>query len=303
MIKDELGSLAAFVAVAEACSFTRAAGKLGTSQSALSHKIRRLEARLGVRLLTRTTRSVAPTDAGHTLLETLRPSLDDISRQLASLTSRPDALAGNLRITSADHAAETIVWPVLQRLLPLHPDLNVELDVENGLVDIVAERYDAGIRLGHNVDKDMVAVPIGPPERTVVVASPAYFAAHPVPRTPADLAAHRCINRRMPTLGGPSAWSFEKDGKKMKVRVAGQLAFNRPEMILEAAVAGFGLACLLESQALALVRAGRLVRVLEDWCPVLPAYHLYYPSRRQNVPAFQLLVEALRYRGKDTASG
>lgn len=296
MFRDELGSLAAFVAVADAQSFTRAAGQMGVSQSALSHKIRRLEARLGVRLLTRTTRSVSLTEAGATLALTLRPALDSIDMQLGALVDGGDKPAGNLRISSADHAAETILWPALQRLLPQYPSINVEVVVDNELVDIVAQRFDAGIRLGKNLDKDMIAVPIGPPERQVIVGSAGYLAANPAPVRPEDLSTHRCISRRMPTLGGFSPWPFSKGGQQQKIRVSGQLAMNRPEMILEAAIAGFGLACLLESQAISAIRAGFLVAVLEDWCPSFPGYHLYYPNRRQNVPAFQVLVEALRYR-------
>ncbi|WP_122315272.1 LysR family transcriptional regulator [Pseudomonas cichorii] len=296
MLQDEMGSLAAFAAVAEACSFTRAAGRLGTSQSALSHKIRRLEARLGVRLLTRTTRSVAPTVAGEKLLATLRPALAEIEAQLGALTDIRDKPAGSLRITTADHAAESILWPALHRLLPDYPDIQIEVNVDNGFVDIVAERYDAGIRLGNNLDKDMIAVPIGPAERSVVVGSPVYLATHPAPVTPEQLAAHQCINRQFPTLGGITPWQFVKDGRQTQVRVSGQLAFNRPEMIREAALAGFGLGCLLQSQVIDHLKEGTLVSVLEDWSPQFPGYYLYYPSRRQNTPAFQLLVEALRYR-------
>lgn len=295
MFQEEMGSLMAFVAVAEECSFTRAAGRLGTSQSALSHKIRRLEARLGVRLLTRTTRSVSPTDAGERLLATLKPALAEITAQLESLTDVRDKPAGTIRITTADHVAETILWPALNRMLPKYPDIEVEVTVDNGFVDIVADRYDAGIRLGENVSKDMVAVPIGPMERCVIVGSPAYLAKHPIPTHPDQLTNHHCINRRFPSLGGMSAWRFEKDGQQSQVRVSGQVAFNRPEMIIEAAMAGFGLASLLDSQVIRQVEAGRLVRVLDDWCPAFPGYYLYYPSRRQNTPAFQLLVDALRY--------
>lgn len=294
-MQDELGALAAFVAVADAKSFTRAAGKLGTSQSALSHKIRRLEGRLGVKLLTRTTRSVAPTEAGYKLLKTLVPALEGIREELASLTDDVDAPSGTIRITTADHAAETLVWPVLKRVLRNHPNIAVELDVENGLVDIVTEGYNAGIRLGANVAKDMIAVPIGPPQRVVVVGSPAYLAERSEPVVPTDLAAHRCINRRLPTLGGSPAWEFAKDGRQVKVRTSGQLSTNRPELIVDAAVDGFGLALLLESQALSLVKTGVLVRVLEDWCPSLPGYHLYYPVSRQVTPAFQIVIDALRY--------
>jgi DNA-binding transcriptional LysR family regulator len=295
MMQDELGTLAAFVAVAEARSFTRAAGRLGTSQSALSHRIRRLESRLGVRLLARTTRSVAPTEAGARLLETLGPAIADIRGQLAALTEDPGRPSGTVRITSADHAAETILWPALHRLLPEYPDIAVQVDVENGLVDIVAAGYTAGIRLGGNVDKDMVAVPIGPPEPIAVVASPTYLATHAAPVTPSDLADHSCINRWLPSLGGFPAWEFVGDGRATRTRVSGRLAFNRPELILEAAVAGHGLAYLLRSQCASMLASGQLIGVLDDWCPVLPGYQLYFPKSRQVTPALRVIVDALKH--------
>lgn len=277
-------------------SFTRAAGKLGLSQSALSHTISRLEARLGVRLLNRTTRSVAPTEAGTRLLETLRPSFQNIRATLGTLSTHSDKPAGTIRITSADHVAETIVWPVLRRLLPQFPDIKIELNVENGFVNIVEERYDVGIRLGNNVERDMIAVAIGPQERPIVVASQSYLALYPAPATPSDLANHQCINRRMATLGGHASWSFSKGGKQVRRRVDGQISSNRPELILEAAAAGLGCARVLESQAERYLADGRLVSVLDDWCPYIPGYHLYYPSRHQNSHALQVLIAALRYR-------
>jgi DNA-binding transcriptional LysR family regulator len=296
MKRDELGDLAAFLAVAEAASFTRAAAKLGTSQSALSHTIRRLEARLGLRLLTRTTRSVAPTQAGERLIETLRPALDDIDARLAALTALREKPAGTIRINTSEHAAETVLWPALAKLLPAYPDIQVELTTEHGLADIVAGRYDAGVRLGEQVARDMVAVPIGPPMRMAVVGAPAYFAKAAKPKTPQQLAAHACINLRFVTSGGLYAWEFEKDGRELKVRVEGQLAFNNSGMCLKAALDGFGLAFLPEDRVLSPVREGRLVRVLSDWCAPFPGFHLYFPSRRQQSPAFALLVEALRWR-------
>jgi DNA-binding transcriptional LysR family regulator len=298
MRRDELGDLAAFMAVAEARSFTKAAGALGTSQSALSHTMRRLESRLGLRLLTRTTRSVAPTEAGERLLETLQPAFQDIDARLSALTELREKPAGNIRITTGEHAARTILWPALQPMLRRYPDIHVDLSFDQGLTDIVAGRFDAGVRLGEQVAQDMIAVRIGPEVRMSVVASPAYLAEHPAPVTPHDLTRHRCINLRLPTLGGFYAWEFEKHGRELKVRVDGQLAFNDAAMILTAAEEGFGLACLLEDQSRARVADGRLVRVLEDWSPPFPGYHLYYPSRRQPTPAFSLLVEALRYRGE-----
>ncbi len=296
MQRDELVDLNAFLTVAQERSFTRAAAKLSTSQSALSYTVRRLETRLGVRLLTRTTRRVAPTEAGERLLTILGPALDDIAAELSSLGELRERPAGTIRITASEHAANSLLWPVLQKLLPDYPDVRVELTIDAGFTDIVAERYDAGVRLGESIAKDMVAVRIGPDLRMAVVGSPAYFARHPKPRIPQDLASHRCINLRLPTAGGLYAWEFGKGGRELRVRVEGQLAFNNVPMIFRAAVAGFGLACVLEDQAKAYVAEGSLVRVLADWCPPFAGYHLYYPSRRQQSAAFALLVEALRYR-------
>lgn len=297
MRREELGDLAAFMAVAEERSFTRAAARLGTSQSALSHTIRRLETRLGVRLLARTTRSVVATQAGERLLATLRPALDDIDAEIAALSALRDKPAGTIRITSTGQAARQILWPVLARLLPEHPDIHVELSIDSSLTDIVTERFDAGIRLSEQVAKDMIAVPIGPDLRMAVAGAPAYFARRPAPVTPQDLAGHDCINMRLRTSGGLYAWELDKGDRELKVRVDGQLVLNDVDMIVTAAVAGFGLACLPEDHFDEAFADGRLVRVLEDWCPPFPGYHLYYPSRRQITPAFALLVEALRYRG------
>jgi DNA-binding transcriptional LysR family regulator len=298
MRREELGDLAAFLAVAEETSFTRAAARLGTSQSALSHTIRRLETRLGLRLLTRTTRSVATTQAGERLIETLRPALADIDGRLAALTALREKAAGTIRITTGEQAAERILLPALTRLLPHYPDIKVELSIDYGLTDIVAERFDAGVRLGEQVAKDMIAVPISPDLRMAVVGSPAYLAAHPAPKTPQQLSDHICINLRLPTRGGLYAWEFEKGARKLNVRVDGQLVFNTAGLIVQAAVAGMGLACLPQDAVKSGIEDGRLVRVLGDWCPPFPGYHLYYPSRRQPTPAFALLVDALRYRGK-----
>jgi len=296
MKRDELGDLSAFLAVAEARSFTRAAAKLGTSQSAVSHTIKRLEARLGLRLLTRTTRSVAPTEAGERLIETLRPALDDIDERLAALSALREKPAGTIRINTSEHAAEMVLWPRLTRFLRDYPDIKVELTIEHGFTDIVAGRYDAGVRLGEQVARDMIAIPIGPEMRMAAVATPEYFARRKNPKTPQDLAAHECINMRFTTSGGLYAWEFEKNGRELKVRVEGQLAFNNGGLCLKAAMDGFGLAFVPEDRILAHVREGRLVRVLSDWCAPFPGFHLYYPSRRQHSPAFALLVEALRYK-------
>lgn len=297
MRREELVDLNAFLTVAEERSFTRAAARLGTSQSALSHTIRRLESRLGVRLLARTTRSVAPTEAGERLLRTLGPAFDEIGHELSALSELREKPAGTIRITAADHAARKVLWPALARLLPDYPDIKVEIVVDLGLTDIVAERYDAGVRFGEQIAKDMIAVRIGPDLRMATAAAPAYFERRPKPKTPHDLAHHDCINLRLPTYGGLYAWEYEKNGRELKVRVEGQLVFNDPALVEEAAIEGFGLAHLPEDQFQEPLGQGRLVRVLEEWCPPFPGYHLYYPSRRQQSPAFALLVEALRYRG------
>ncbi|RWM37098.1 LysR family transcriptional regulator [Mesorhizobium sp.] len=296
MARENVSDLLAFLAVARERSFTRAAAKLGVSQSALSHTIRGLEARLGLRLLTRTTRSVSPTEAGERLLVSVGPRLDEVEAELAALSALREKPAGTIRITAGEHPAETILWPALARLLPNYPDIKVEVIVDYGLIDIVAERYDAGIRLGEQVARDMIAVRVGPEMRMAVVGAPAYFANRKPPRTPQDLTGHNCINLRLPTYGGIYAWEFEKAGREIKVRVEGQLVFNTAALRLNAVLAGCGLAYLPEDQARPYLAGGKLVRILADWCPPFPGYHLYYPSRRQSSPAFALLVDALRYR-------
>jgi DNA-binding transcriptional LysR family regulator len=296
MKRDELGDLVAFLTVAEERSFTRAAAQLGTSQSSLSHTVRRLEERMGLRLLTRTTRNVAPTEAGEQLAETLRPAFNDIRSRLDALDAMRHKPAGTIRITAIRHAAETIVMPAVKSMMREYPDINVEISVENRLVDLVAERFDAGVRLGEHVEKDMIAVRIGPELRMLVVGSPDYFQRHPKPTTPHDLTQHSCINLRLPTLGGLYSWEFERDGRPLNVRVDGQFICNDVAMIVDAAVNGFGLTCLPDDYLLPLVREGKLIPVLEDWSPPFPGYHLYYPSRRLASPAFALLVDALRYR-------
>jgi DNA-binding transcriptional LysR family regulator len=297
MARPPVNDLLAFLAVAKERSFTRAAAQLGVSQSALSHTVRGLEERLGLRLLTRTTRSVAPTEAGERLLRTIGPKLEEIDAELAALTELREKPAGTIRITAGEHSTETILWPALARLLPRYPDIKVELTIDYGLTDIVAERYDAGVRLGEQVAKDMIAVRIGPDFRMAVVGAPSYFATHPGPGKPQDLTAHNCINIRLPTYGGIYAWEFEKRGRALKVRTEGSLVFNNIAMRLNAVLAGFGLAYLPEDQVRPYLADGRLVRMLADWCPPFSGYHLYYPSRRQVTPAFAVLVEALRYRG------
>ena len=294
MPRTDLNDLLALLAVARERSFTRAAAQLGISQSALSQILKNLEARLGLRLLTRTTRSVATTEAGDRLLRVVGPALDDIDAGLLALNELREKPAGTIRISAHDHAVQSVLWPALLRLLPDHPDIHVEVVVDYGLTDIVAERYDAGIRTGEMVAKDMIAVCIGSDLRMAVVGAPGYFATHGAPITPQDLTAHRCINLRLPTLGGLYAWEFQKDGREVRVRVEGQLTFNGTAPMLEAALAGFGLAYLPEDTVEKYVADGRLIRVLADWCPPYPGYHLYYPSRRQPTPAFALLVRALR---------
>ena len=297
MLRENINDLTAFVAVARERSFTRAAAQLGVSQSALSHTIRGLEARLGLRLLTRTTRSVAPTGAGERLLRTLGPAFDEIDTALAELSEFREKPAGTIRITAGEHAANAVLWPALERLLPNYPDIKVEIVVDYGLTDIVAERFDAGVRSCESLAKDMIAVRIGPDLRMAVVAAPSYFAGRERPLMPQDLTGHACINLRLPTYGGVYAWEFEKDGRELKVRAEGQLVFNNLALRLSAALAGLGLAYLPEDQVQIHVADGRLVRVLEDWCEPYTGYHLYYPSRRQTSPAFAVVVEALRYRG------
>lgn len=297
MPRDNLNELTAFTAVAREESFTKAAARLGVSQSALSHTVRALEERLGLRLLTRTTRSVSPTEAGERLLRTVGPRLDEIEAELSALSELRERPAGTVRITAGEHSAETVLWPAIARLLPDYPDIRMEIIVDYGLTDIVAERYDAGVRLGEQVARDMIAVRIGPDMRMAVVGAPAYFAKRPKPRAPQDLTGHNCINLRLPTYGGLYAWEFEKAGREIKVRVEGQLVFNAAGLRMGAVLSGLGLAYMPQDQVAAHLADGRLVQVLEDWCPPFPGYHLYYPSRRQATPAFSLLVEALRYRG------
>jgi len=297
MPRENLNDLTAFLAVARERSFTRAAARLGVSQSALSHTLRGLEARLGVRLLNRSTRSVSPTQAGERLYQSLSPKFEEIDAELAALSEFREKPAGMVRLTTADHAAQTILWPKLSPLLELYPDIQLELSIDYALTDIVAERFDAGVRLGEMVAKDMIAVPISGPQRIAVTAAPAYLQGRSIPQQPQDLLGHNCINLRLPTHGNYLPWEFEKDGKELKVHVEGQLSFNMASLILQACLEGHGIAYLPEDILLPMIRQGRLVRLLEDWCAPYDGYHLYYPSRRQPSPAFHLLVETLRYRG------
>jgi DNA-binding transcriptional LysR family regulator len=296
MARENLNDLAAFVAVARERSFTRAAAQLGVSPSALSHTIRGLEERLGIQLLARTTRSVTPTEAGERLLRTVGPRLEEIEVEMAAMTELRDKPAGTVRLTATEYAAEMIILPKLARLLPDYPDISVEIIIDYGLTDIVAERIDAGVRVGEQVAKDMIAVRIGPDERIAVVGAPSYFAQRSKPRTPQELTDHSCITLRLPTYGGLYAWEFERAGRELRVRVEGQLVFNSGRPILKSALAGLGLAYLPEGQVQPHLDEGALERVLGDWCPPFPGFHLYYPSRRQLSPAFALMVDALRYR-------
>jgi DNA-binding transcriptional LysR family regulator len=296
MPRTNLNDLQTFFVVAREKSFTKAAAKLGVSQSALSHTIRELEARLGIRLLTRTTRSVGTTEAGERLLRGVGPKFDEINAELAALRELRDKPAGTIRITSSQHAADTILVPALAKLLPRYPDIHVDVIIDLGLTDIVAERYDAGIRLGEQVAKDMIAVRVGPDLRMAAVAAPSYFAKRPRPKRPQDLTEHSCINLHLPTYGGLYAWEFEKDGREMRARVEGQLVFNSGTSVLAATLSGLGIAYLPEDMVRASIAGKRLVRILGDWCPPFPGFHLYYPSRRQPSAAFALLAEALRYR-------
>jgi DNA-binding transcriptional LysR family regulator len=294
MARRNLNDLLAFVTVAREGSFTRAAAVLGVTQSALSQAIKALEARLEIRLLTRTTRSVSPTPAGERLAHAIGNRFDEIESELDALTALRDKPAGSVRITSGDHVLRTVLLPRLMPLMHRYPDIRIEFDVSYGFRDIVADRFDAGVRLGESLDKDMIALPIGPKLRMAAVASPAYFAAHPVPKAPEDLTQHRCINIRFPTHGGLYVWEFERRGRQVNVRVEGQATFNTSPHIVMAALDGLGIAFLPEEEFAPHIAEGRLVRVLENWCPPFPGYHLYYPSRRQPSPAFSLVVDALR---------
>ena len=296
MPAEDLNDLAAFLAVARERSFTRAAAKLGVSQSALSQTIRGLEARLGVRLLTRTTRSVAPTEAGERLLETVGPRLEEIQAEIESLSELREKPAGTIRITAGDHAVHSVLWPRLAKFLPNYPDIKVEIIIDNGLTDIVAERYDAGVRFGEQVARDMIAVRIGPDVRFAVVGAKSYFATRPPPKTPHDLIGHNCISLRLPTYGGLYAWEFEKDGREVRVRVEGQLVFNGVFQIVDAALAGLGLGYVPEDLAEPYLASGHLVRALEESLARPGRLPTFYPSRRQSSPAFALLVDALRHR-------
>ncbi|MDE1188138.1 MAG: LysR family transcriptional regulator [Pantoea sp.] len=296
MLRENFNDLIYLVMVAREQSFTRAAAKLGVSQSALSHSIRGLEERLNTRLLTRTTRSVAPTEAGERLIQNVGPMIADIEKALLQLTDDQGKPSGNIRITAGEHALASTLWPLLKPFLQAYPEVNIELSVDNTLTDIVSGRFDAGVRLGEQVEKDMVAVRIGPDWRMVVVASPGYFAQNGIPETPYELQNHNCINMRLPTLGGIYNWEFSKDGKEIRVKVEGQLIFNNLASRVDAALTGMGIAYVPEDSARKYIDEGRLQVVLDDWCAPFAGYYLYYPSRKQHTAAFSKLIEAVRYQ-------
>ena len=297
MERTDFNQLTWFQTVAEERSFTKAAARLGVAQSTLSHAIKQLEVRMGIRLLTRTTRNVATTVAGERLLQTIAPRMTEIEAEIAALTAFRDKPSGSIRLTLSDHALDTVVWPKLKPVLAAYPDISVELLLDSSFRNIVEEGYDAGVRLGESVEKDMIAVRIGPDWRLVAVASPDYLAAHGRPQHPQDLVRHRCINTRQESAGGLYAWEFEKDGKELRVRVDGQLTFNNSFAMVDAAVSGFGIAYVPDSMVEASLASGALELLLDDWSPPFEGYFLYYPSRRQNLLAFQIIVDALRHRG------
>ena len=298
MAREHYNDLRALLVVARERSFTRAAAQMGVSQAALSYTIRALEQRLGIRLLTRTTRSVTPTEAGERLLAQITPHFASIDSAIDDLGELRDRPGGTLRINSSDHASELVLWPKLRKLMEDHPDIRIEVVDQSGLADIVAGGFDAGVRMGEQVAKDMIAIPISPPLSMAVVATPAYFKRHGMPRTPQDLTTHDCINLRLMTQGGLYAWEFEKDGRSVNVRVEGRLTLSSARLIVQAAMDGRGLACTPDIIVAKALAEKRLKRAMPDWCPKFPGFHLYYPSRRQNSPAFALLVEALRWTGR-----
>ncbi len=294
MLKENFHELQIFLVVARERSFTKAAAKLGVSQSALSHAMKTLEERLNIRLLTRTTRSVAPTEIGERIIACLDPRIADLEQELEALIQLNGTASGHIRLSAGEHAARNLVWPKLKPFLKEYPEIKVELVVDNGFVNIVEGRFDAGVRLGESVDKDMIAVRIGPDMRMVVVGAPEYFAENPVPETPHELQHHRCINLRLPTAGGLYHWEFEKEKKPLRVRVEGQLTFNSLSERMDAVLSGFGIACVPEDMVQGFVESGELIQVLQEYCPSFPGYYLYYPSRKQHPPAFALMIDALR---------
>ena len=296
MPKQDFNDLLWFLAVAKERSFTRAAARLGIAQSTLSHTIKRLEAQMGIRLLTRTTRNVALTEAGERLQKSLAPRIDEIEADIAALMSLRDKPSGTIRITLSDHALASVVWPKLQPVLKSYPDIKLELSLDTGFRNIVEDGFDAGVRLGERVEKDMIAVRIGPDWRLVAIGSPAYFSTRPVPKHPEDLVEHDCINMRQPTAGGLYAWEFGKDGQELRVKVNGQLTVNDSYAMVEPALGGYGIAYVPESIVSDHIESGKLVQVLDEWSPFFDGYFIYYPSRRQNSAALKVILEALKHR-------
>lgn len=296
MLRENFNDLVYLIMVARERSFTRAAAKLSVSQSALSHSMRALEERLQTRLLTRTTRSVAPTEAGEQLIKSIAPLMEDIEKALSLLIEQQSRTTGNIRITAGEHALHSTLWPLLKPFLQAYPDINIEMSIDNTLTDIVSGRFDAGVRLGEQVEKDMVAVRIGPDWRMVVVATPEYLEKNGIPETPYDLQNHNCINMRLPTLGGLYNWEFTRDNKDIRVKVEGQLIFNNLSSRIEAVLSGMGIAYAPEDSVYEYVAEGKLQIVLSDWCEPFTGYYLYYPSRKQHTPAFSKLLEAVKYK-------
>lgn len=296
MARDNISDILVFIAVARERSFTRAAARLGMTQSSLSHTIRALETRLGVRLLTRTTRSVSPTEAGERLMQNVAPRLEEIEAEIAAVSDMGDKPVGTVRITAIDHVIDSVLWPRLAPLLPQYPDLRVEIDSDYRMVDIAAERYDIGVRYGDQVDKDMIAVRLTADVPISIVGSPAYFEHRPIPSSAQDLMKHNCITLRLASSGGIYAWELQHDGREMEVRVRGQAVFTSAYQMLHAALDGAGLAFIPSDMTVPYVRQGRLVRVMENWCPTFPGLHAYYPSRRNSSRALGLVIDAIRYK-------
>lgn len=296
MARKNFSQVLAFINVVREGSFTRAAALLGVTPSALSHAISGLEAQVGVQLLTRTTRSISTTEAGERLFLNVSTRLEEIDAELGVVDALRDKPVGTVRITSAEHAANSYLWPKLSKILGEYPDIDVEITIDYTMADIVSQRYDAGVRMGNQVAKDMIAVRIGPDMRIAVVGSPDYFGKRTMPKTPHDLAQHNCINLRLPTHGGLMPWDFDKDGQQVKLRVTGQWIFNNSSSIVRAALAGHGLAFVPEDMVLEHIAKGRLIRLLDDWCTPYPGYHLYYPNRREFSPALSIIIDALRYQ-------
>ncbi|MBE5213538.1 LysR family transcriptional regulator [Pectobacterium sp. A535-S3-A17] len=295
MRRDEIADLTAFVVVAEERSFTKAALRLGMAQSALSQIIRRVEERLGLRLLARTTRSVAPTEAGKRLLEKLGPMFHELDLVISSLDELRDRPSGTIRLTTVEHAAKTILMPAIERLLPENPDIHIEINVDHALVDVVANQFDAGIRLGGEIDRDMIAMRIGPDIPMAIVASPAYLTRFPAPKVPNELIDHNVVNFRLPTSGTVIGWRLMSDGREIEVRGKGQLVVNTIELLVNAVLDGHGLGYIHLDQVQGFIDNGELIQVLDEFTPDIPGYHLYYPNRRHHSSAFSLLVETLRY--------